>query len=132
MTGRAAIAAIVPQFFSTDIAATLAWYDRHLGFETQFEYGDPASYAGAIRDGLSIFFRHMDTPPAAPADKMEQEYLDAYLRVEGVEEIYQDIQTRDTPVIRKLTKTPWGFREFVVRDCDGRLLCFGELASDPD
>ena len=21
---------------------------------------------------------------------------------------------------------PWGFREFVVKDCDGRLLCFGE------
>ena len=52
------IAAIVPQFFSSDLKKTLAYFDDQLGFETQFEYGDPTFYAGALRDGHSI------VPPA--------------------------------------------------------------------
>jgi uncharacterized glyoxalase superfamily protein PhnB len=120
------IAAIVPQFFSGDLDRTLNYYRENLGFETQFEYGDPTFYAGAIRDGLSIFFRHVDQPLPWPANKYSDEMLDAYLRVENVDWLFNEISSTDTQIVRTLAGMPWGYTEFVVKDVDGRLLCFGQ------
>ena len=120
------IAAIVPQFFSTDIKKTLTYFDSQLGFETQFEYGDPTFYAGAIRDGQSMFFRHTDVVPPTSSDKYENELLDAYLRVEGVNQLWEEFGSRKVEFHRELAEMPWGFTEFVVKDIDGRLLCFGQ------
>ena len=120
------IAAIVPQFFSSDLKRTLTYFDEQLGFETQFEYGSPSFYAGAIRDGMFIFFRHIDElPPMAP-NKYDDELLDAYLRVESVKALYQEFAGRTVEFHRELADMPWGFTEFVVKDLDGRLLCFGQ------
>lgn len=125
------IAAIVPQFFSSDLERTLSYYRDKLGFETQFEYGEPAFYAGAIRDGLSIFFRHLDALPPLPPDKFEHELLDAYLRVEDIARLHDELAGRDVAFSRDIAQMPWGFTEFVVRDVDDRLLCFGQM-TDPD
>lgn len=126
---RGTVAAIVPQFFSTDLSKTLSFYARFLGFETQFEYGDPPYYAGAIRDGLSIFFRHVETAPPQPNNKYEEELLDAYLRVANIKALHRELSQRGTVFFRDYAAQPWGFTEFVIRDSDGRLLCFGQ-ASD--
>lgn len=120
------IAAIVPQFFSADLKKTLSYYSESLGFETQFEYGEPAYYAGAIRDGLSIFFRHLDAVPKLPPDKYENELLDAYIRVEDINQLHNEYTGRDVKITRSIAAMPWGFTEFVVKDVDGRLLCFGQ------
>ena len=119
------IEAIVPQFFSPDIKRTLTYFEETLGFETQFEYGDPVFYAGAIRDGLSIFFRYTEQPPTAP-NKFDDELLDAYLRVNDIHKLYQDYQNRNARIHRPLAEKEWGYTEFVIRDCDNRLLCFGQ------
>ncbi|MEM9426295.1 MAG: VOC family protein [Pseudomonadota bacterium] len=122
------IAAIAPQFFSTDIPRTVNFFERMLGFEHQFGYGDPVYFVGVIRDGQSIFIRHVDSYPIQPADKYTEELLDAYLRVEEIEALYREYADRGVPMHRELATMPWGFTEFVVRDGDGRLLCFGEAA----
>ena len=120
------IAAIVPQFFSADLDTTLSFYSEKLGFERQFEYGEPPFYAGAIRDGFSIFFRHVDHAPTPPSEKYDNELLDAYLRVEDVRRLHAEYCAREVARFRDLAAMPWGFTEFVVQDCDGRLLCFGQ------
>lgn len=120
------IAAIVPQFFSTDIERTLTYYRNSLGFERQFEYGVPAFYAGAVRDRLSIFFRHVDNTPPRPTAKDSEELLDVYIRVDDAAALYDEYAERNVAFHRPLAPMPWGFREFVVKDLDGRLLCFGE------
>jgi len=120
------IACIVPQFFTVDLASTLRYYQEMLGFETQFTHGEPPFYAGAIRDGLSIFFRLVDSPLPQSAEKYREEYLDAYIRVEEIDALYAEYQLHGVTFAREIASMPWGFREFVVKDCDGRLLCFGQ------
>lgn len=120
------IAAIAPQFFTADLAATLQYYKDKLGFETQFIYGDPGVYAGAIRDGRSIFFRCVQSWTAQGAEKYQEEYLDAYLIAEDIDALYAEYQSRGVEFAREIGSMPWAFREFVVKDCDGRLLCFGQ------
>jgi uncharacterized glyoxalase superfamily protein PhnB len=120
------ITAIMPQFFSTDLAVTLAYYRDMLGFATQFAHGTPPFYAGVIRDGQAIFFRRLDGERPRDPDKDEEEYLDAYIRTGQIEALYAEYQAKGVVFARPLANMPWACREFVVKDGDGRLLCFGQ------
>lgn len=67
-------------------------------------------YSIVARDHQAIHFRCAE-PPVANPDRYADEMLDAYLFVEEF--------------TRTLADTQWYSREFVVKDCDGRLLAFG-------
>lgn len=115
---------IAPQFFSTDIPATIAYYRDKLGFACLGTWQDPPVYAIVARDEQAIHFRCADAPAANP-DKYDDELLDAYLLVEDADALYAEYEARGVEFTRKLGNTPWNSREFVVKDCDGRLLAFG-------
>jgi uncharacterized glyoxalase superfamily protein PhnB len=115
---------IAPQFFTTDIPATLAYYKDRLGFECLGTWQDPPVYAIVVRDQHAIHFRCAE-PPTAHPDKYEDELLDAYLSVEDAEGLYAEYASRGVEFTRGLVDTPWHSREFAVKDCDGRLLAFG-------
>ena len=115
---------IVPLFFTTDIPATLAYYKDKLGFECLSTWMDPPVYAIVARDEQAIHFR-CAAPPTANPDKYDDELLDAYLYVEDADALHSEYAGKGVEVTRKLGNTPWNMREFVVKDCDGRLLAFG-------
>ncbi len=115
---------IAPQFFTMDIPRTLAYYEAKLGFECQGTWQDPPVYAIIARDEHAIHFRCAE-PPTANPDKYVDELLDAYLLVDDVNALYAEFAARGVEFTRELGDMPWGSREFVVKDCDGRLLVFG-------
>jgi uncharacterized glyoxalase superfamily protein PhnB len=115
---------IAPQFFSTDIPSTLAYYEAKLGFKCLSTWQDPPEYAIVARDQHAIHFRCAEPPKANP-DKYSDELLDAYLQIEDADALYAEYAARGVEFTRKLGNTPWHSREFVVKDCDGRLLAFG-------
>ena len=121
---RAMIRQIAPQFFTTNLAATLAYYRATLGFECLGTWNDPPVYAIVARDGRQIHFRVAD-PPAVQPDKYDDELLDAYLYIDDADALYAEYESRGAEFTRGLGNTPWHSREFVVKDCDGRLLAFG-------
>ncbi len=53
------------------------------------------------------------------------ELLDAYLSIEDADALYAEYVGRGVEFTRGLGDTPWRSREFVVKNCDGRLLAFG-------
>ena len=116
---------IAPQFFTTDIPATLAYYKDKLGFECLGTWQDPPAYAIVVRDRHAIHFR-CAVPPKANPDKYADELLDAYLSVEDADAIYAEYAGKGVEFTRELGNTPWQSREFVVKDCDGRPLAFGK------
>lgn len=117
---------IIPQFFTADLARTLEYYSSVLGFDCEFQHGDPPFYAGVARDGHAIFFRLVpDVAPVAAA-KYAEELLDAYVGVSDAAALSREYADRGVEFHRPLGETPWQTIEFVVRDCDGRLLCFGQ------
>jgi uncharacterized glyoxalase superfamily protein PhnB len=118
---------IAPQFFTTNMDATLAYYRDKLGFACVGAWQDPPTYALVARDERRIHFRFAD-PPTPSADKYDGELLDAYLTVDDVDGLYAEYAARGVEFARALGDTPWRSREFVVRDCDGRLLAFGSAA----
>jgi uncharacterized glyoxalase superfamily protein PhnB len=120
----AVIRQIAPQFFALDIPATLAYYREKLGFECLGTWQDPPVYAIVARDRHNIHFRCAE-PPAPNPDKYADELLDAYLFVDDADALYAEYAARGVEFTRALGDTPWHSREFVVKDCDGRLLAFG-------
>jgi uncharacterized glyoxalase superfamily protein PhnB len=115
---------IAPQFFSTNIPATLTYYKDKLGFECLGTWQDPPVYAIVARDHKAIHLRCAD-PPALDADKYADELLDAYILVEDADALYAEYSAHGVEFTRGLADMPWSSREFVVKDCDGRLLAFG-------
>jgi uncharacterized glyoxalase superfamily protein PhnB len=115
---------IVPLFFTTNIPATLAYYKDKLGFECLGTWQDPPIYAFVARDHCAIHFRCAE-PPTANPDKYEDELLDAYIYVENADALYGEYAANGVEFARGLGDMPWNSREFVVKDCDGRLLAFG-------
>jgi hypothetical protein len=116
---------IAPQFFTTDLPRTLA-YDRDtLGFECVGTWQDPPVYAIVERDQQKIHFRHAE-PPAPNPGKYADELLDAYLFIEDADVLYAEYASRGVEFTRALANTAWRAREFVVKDCDGRLLAVGD------
>jgi uncharacterized glyoxalase superfamily protein PhnB len=115
---------IAPAFFTTNIPATLAWYKDKLGFDCTGTWQDPPVYAIVARDQHAIHFR-CAAPPTPSPDKHGDELLDAYLSVENADALYAEFAAKGVEFTRKLANTPWRTREFVVKDCDGRLLAFG-------
>lgn len=115
---------IVPVFFTTDIPRTLAYYKEQLGFEVLGKWQDPPVYAIVARDGHAIHFR-CEAPPQANPEKYREELLDAYLHVEDADALYAEFSSKGLEFTRQLGNMPWHCREFVVKDCDGRLLAFG-------
>lgn len=114
---------IAPQFFTTDLPVTLAYYKDKLGFDCEGMWQDPPTYAIVTRDQCAIHFR-CAAPPTANPEKYTEELLDAYLRVDDVDALYAEYAARGVEFSRELGDMPWMCREFVVKDCDGRLLVF--------
>ena len=118
---------IAPLFFTIDIPATLAWYKAKLGFECVGTWGEPPFYAIVARAQHAIHFRCAE-PPTPNPDKYAEELLDAYIHVEDADALHAEYAARDVEFLREIGNMPWRAREFVVQDCDGRLLCFGANA----
>jgi len=119
---------IAPVFFTLDIPATLAYYTGKLGFACLGTWLDPPVYAIVARDQQVIHFR-CAAPPTANPDKYDDELLDAYLFIEDADALYAEYAARGVEFTRELVNTPWHTREFVVKDCDGRLLAFEQFRS---
>src|SRR4029077_3711098 len=117
---------IAPVFFTRDIPATLAYYTGKLGFACLGMWQDPPVYAIVARDQQVIHFRCAE-PPTANPDKYADELLDAYLSIDDADALYTEYASRDVECTRELSNAPGNSREFVVKDCDGRLLAFGAI-----
>ncbi len=118
------IGQIAPVFFTMDIPRTVAYFKDKLGFECLGTWQDPPVYAIVTRDRHAVHFR-CATPPAANPDKYEDELLDAYIFIEDADALYAEFAARGVEFTRQPANMPWQLREFVVKDCDGRLLAFG-------
>ena len=119
-----ALISLAPQFLVDDVAAASAYYRDRLGFETDFVY--ESFYASVSRDGFSI---HLKCAPKTVADRMhrkQNEHLDAYIGVRGIEAIFDELNSRGAHITRALEARPWGCKDFYVEDPDSYLLCFSE------
>jgi uncharacterized glyoxalase superfamily protein PhnB len=120
------ITCVAPQFLVDDLPAAIVYYRDRLGFEPEFVF--ESFYASVGRDRFSI---HLKCAPKTVADRMhrkQNEHLDAFVGVRGIEALFDELKSKGANVIRSLEERPWGCKDFYVEDLDGYLLCFSEAA----
>ena len=96
---------IAPQFFTTEMAPTLAYYKDKLGFDCVGTWHDPPVYAIVARDEHRIHFRLADPPKPNP-DKYADELLDAYLFIEDADTLYAEYSRGESSSREPLATRP--------------------------
>ena len=129
--------AVVPQFTVADLVQTAEYYRDVLGFQIA-GYWDgervslvrdpPPVFAIVRRDQVQVFFNRADRPDVG-TDRAEGAY-DAYFRVTGIDALAEELRERGAEVLDGPEDRVYGQREFVVKDCNGLILAFGEDTSE--
>jgi catechol 2,3-dioxygenase-like lactoylglutathione lyase family enzyme len=101
-----------------DVAAAVDFYEKRLGFECAFTWGEPPTFAGVNLGKVQLFLQS-GTPhpnPNGPA---------AYFLVGDADELHDFHRRNGVEIAHAIGDRPYGIRDYVVRDLDGYLLVFG-------
>jgi len=116
------LTSLAPQFLVDDLARAIAYYEK-LGFA----FGEPwdGFYAIGLLDGLELHLKEAPKNDDERRYRRANEHLDAAAGVEGIEAFYAQCRANGATIIKPLTATPWGTKDFYVEDPDGYIVCFG-------
>ena len=115
----------VPVLRARDIAATVAWYRRHLGFTAEtFPERAPHEFAIIERDGVQILVRQTRDGSAA---RDGHAGWDLYLWVDGLDlrRLEATLAMSAGQLVRPLSPMGANIAELEIRDPDGYVLCIG-------
>ncbi len=120
MIPRAAAA----QLRTTDLARTIRFYTEVLGLELAFEY--EGFYAGLRAGDQMIHLKRADTPDPSVPHVEAGGHLHLYFETDDASALAAAIEAKGVALVKPPHDTPWGTREFVLRDDQGHTLYFGQ------
>ena len=116
------VTSFAPQFLVDDLEHSMAYYQK-LGFT----FGEPwdGFYAIGHVDGLELHLKEAPKDEAERRYRSDNEHLDASAGVDGIDAFYEQCVANGATIIRPLTATAWGTKDFYVEDPDGYIISFG-------
>lgn len=118
-----------PVLLVDDIATTMEWYERILGFGADpFPESPPYEFCILSRDEVSIFLQRLAGYRKADVYReREGGVWSAYLRMHGIQNFYDAVRSfAEVEVLQPLHRQPYGQTEFEIRDPNGYVLVFAE------
>ncbi|HUQ06548.1 MAG TPA: glyoxalase superfamily protein [Kofleriaceae bacterium] len=103
-----------PIFAVASLRDELAYYRDQLGFQVDWEWGEPADFASVSRSETTIFLG--ESPHGG--------YGALWVSAKDVDKLHAELKQRGARIEMAPTNMPWGSREMHVRDRDGNLLRF--------
>ena len=115
----------VPVLRVRDVAATVAWYKRHLGFAAEvFPERAPHEFAILERDGVQLLVRTVGSSRRMKNDGHDG--WDLYIWVDGADlGRLEASMALSGEIVRPLSPMGNSMAELEVRDPDGYVLCIG-------
>lgn len=116
------VTSLAPQFLVDDLDRSISYYEK-LGFT----FSEPwdGFYAIGQLDGLELHLKKTPKNEDERRYRRSNQHLDAAAGVEGIEAFYDRCTANGAMIIKPLTETPWGTKDFYVEDPDGYILSFG-------
>ena len=122
-TAKARLTALAPQFLVDDLEGMIAFYRDVLGFSFGFVY--EGFYAVGQRDGLQLHLKEAPKNLSERAHRRANEHLDAYGDVDGIEIFYERCVAKGAKILKPLSATAWGTKDFYLEDPEGYIIGFG-------
>jgi len=121
--------AIAPCFAVANVGDTIRWYEEKLKFKgNPFPDVEPYAFAILLRDGVEIMLQRLEDYEKPDLYALRGGGVwDAYVRVARVREYYEAVR-EEVEIVKPLRLQPYGAWEFEVKDLNGYLLVFSEMA----
>ena len=116
------LTSLAPQFLVDDLERAMTYY-RKLGFT--FREPWDGFYAIGELDGLELHLKEAPKSPTERQYRRNEEHLDAAAGVAGIEAFYEQCVANGISILRPLTATEWGTKDFYIEDPDGNVISFG-------
>jgi len=119
---------LIPMLETADLARTIDYYTRTLGFELDAAWpaeNDPV-WCRLVAGDVVLVFTTRD-PSLAPASPTLTGQL--YCYPHDVDALWEALRER-VDVVSPLADWDHGMREFQIRDCNGYVLRFGQPTED--
>ena len=104
-----------------DLERSARFYRDVLGFEV-IEIGDPG-WRFFVRD--QCFIMAGECPDALPPHDLGDHSYFAYLEVDEIDALHEEMAAKGATAIKEPRDEPWGMREFGIRTVDGHRIMFG-------
>jgi catechol 2,3-dioxygenase-like lactoylglutathione lyase family enzyme len=118
------VTSFAPQFLVDDLERSIKYYKK-LGFT--FGEAWDGFYAIGYLDGLELHLKEAPKNPDERRYRRDNEHLDAAAGVNGIEVFFEQCQANGATILKPLTATSWGTKDFYIEDPDGYIICFGGL-----
>ena len=107
-----------------NVPTSIEHYVNVLGFEKDWDWGNPPTFASASRGNVSIFF--CEGGQGHPGTWMS-------IFVKDVDALHEEYKASGATIRQPPTNFPWGMREMNIEDPDGhRLRMSTETSQAPD
>jgi catechol 2,3-dioxygenase-like lactoylglutathione lyase family enzyme len=118
-----AILRVTPQLRTTNLQDSIRFYTEKLGLTLEFQYED--FYAG-IRAGNQTFHLKLVDEKDPSIDFVEDgEHFHLYFETTDLSVLASDLKEKGVQMLKDVHETPWGTREFAIKDNQGHVLYFG-------
>lgn len=104
------------------VPASIEYYVEKLGFQKNWDWGDPVTFGSVIRDDVALFFCE---------DGQGKSGMWISIFVDDVDALYEDYRQRGVIIRQPPTNFSWGMREMNVEDPDGHRLRIGTGTDAP-
>lgn len=126
MNKTAKLIGIAPQLVVKDVVKTAEYYRDVLGFKILNYFLDPPVYAMVRRDDCEIHFGKADADLIKTNSEFRKIGSDVYIWVPEIDTFFEEVKSKDAEIVEGIVKRIYGSREFVVRDCNGFHITFGD------
>ena len=133
---------IIPNFSVRSVSETIKFYQNILDvkvkmvvleenhtIEDHFVETEEYSYAMVYKNNLNMMFlkesTFVENVPHLEDFDMGASVL-FYMDIERIDEFYKALQEKGVKVVKELTTTWYGIREFYIEDCNGYIIAFTE------
>lgn len=113
---------VTPIFNVKNLAASIDYYINKLGFEKNWDWGTPPTFASVQRGKVHIFL--CEGGQGQPGTWIE-------IFMDDVDSLYEEYKRRGAVIIQPPKNFPWETREMLVEDLDGHRIRMGGKATGP-
>jgi catechol 2,3-dioxygenase-like lactoylglutathione lyase family enzyme len=121
------ISGAIPQLRTTDLAASVQFYTATVGLTLAFQYED--FYAGILAGGQLFHLKLVDERDPSIDFVERGEHFHLYLETDDAAALAAAFRDKGVHLVKDVHDTPWGTREFAIKDDQGHTLYFGQARS---